>query len=281
MRLVLPLILLLSMLAPSCKKYEPASPAFFIRPAGIALAPGPGQGSASHKITDLWLYVNGMFQGAYPTDAVLPIVNNNKSADIVIFAGISNNGISTTRINWQFYQSLEFDTIAPTGTTISMPLTFRYNSATTFTWTEDFEGTTGFNLRKSDFSDTTFALAAPGESFEGRSLELGLEAPGSLAQIETAGSGFVLPASTSNVYLELNYKCNHEFSVGLIGDDGLLRPVLYINPHQEWNKIYIQLAGAVNSPQTSSRYRVYFRMARGESENNLKLFLDNIKLVYL
>jgi hypothetical protein len=269
------------MLAPSCKKYEPASPAFFIRPSQVTVAPTPAQGTASHKITDLWLYVNGKFQGAYPTDAVMPIVNKNEPASISIFAGICNNGINTTRIPWLFYQVLEFDTLVPAGTTISAPITFKYNSTTTFTWTENFDGNTGFNLKKGDFSDTTFKMTSADESFEGRSIELGLNAPGNLAQIETAGTGFGLPSSSSNVYLEVNYKCNHEFSVGLIGDDGLLRPVLYINPHQEWNKIYIQLAQAVNSPQTSSRYRVYFRMARGASEDNLKLFLDNIKVVYL
>jgi hypothetical protein len=281
MRLVLLIILFLSMFAPSCQKYQPATPAFFIKPSYIAVAPTAGQGTASHHITDLWLYVNGQFQGAYPDDAILPIVNGGKTATINIFAGIKNNGISTTRVPWQFYQRLDLDTIAPAGTTINMPVIFKYSSATTFTWTENFDGNTGYTLRKTYYSDTTFTAAAPSDNFEGRSIEIGLNAPQSLAQVESSGTGFSLPAATSNVYLEINYKCNHVFSVGLIGDDEILRPVLDINPKQEWNKIYIQLAQAVNSPAISSRYRVYFRMVRGESENNLKMFLDNIKLVYL
>src|SRR5688572_10501188 len=108
MRLVLLFFLILSMVAPSCKKkYESATPAFFIKPSSVIVDTSAGQGSDSHNISDLWLYVNGQFQGAYPMDATLPILSDNKIASISLFAGIRNNGISTTRIPWQFYEVLE------------------------------------------------------------------------------------------------------------------------------------------------------------------------------
>lgn len=273
--------MMLMVLAPSCKKYEPAPEAFHLRASAVTVSTTSGQGSGSHNITDLWLYVNNQFQGCYPVTATMPVISKGSTARINIFAGIKNNGISTTRVPWTFYEMLQFDTLAARGATVSMPLTFTYRSATTFTWVESFDVGLGAGMVRSSASDTTFRYASTEDSFEGRSIELGMKAPHMVAQIENAGTGFALPHGNSNVYLEFNYKCDHEFSVGLIGDDMLLRPTIVVNPQQEWNKIYIQLAEAVNSPQTSSRYKVYFRMLRSESQENARLFLDNIKLVYL
>ena len=72
----------------SCKKDRSAEETFFMHAEQVKVAPSSKQGSASHKITDLWLYVNGQFQGAYPTDALLPIVSKGKPVTINIFAGI-------------------------------------------------------------------------------------------------------------------------------------------------------------------------------------------------
>lgn len=269
------------MLAPSCRKYQPAPEAFYWKPSGITVVPASGQGTSSHAVSDLWLYVNGQFQGCYPADATLPIVSRGKPVTVNLFAGIKNNGISTTRIPWNLYQIIDFDTLVPAKTVMTEPVAFKYNSLVTFAWTEDFEQGPGFGLVPSQYSDSTYKLAAEADCFEGQSIEMGLAAPHLGVQIESAGDGFALPAGNGNVYLELNYKCNDVFSVGLIGDDDMPRPVLNINPQDKWNKIYIQLAQAVNSPQTSSRYRVYFRLQRSEAQANPKVFLDNIKLVYL
>lgn len=275
------IVILLMVLATGCKKYEPAPAAFHLRAESIQVEPPTGLTSAPHNISDFWLYVNNQFQGCYPVSATMPIISNHKSARIHLFAGIRNNGISSTRIPWAMYDVVQFDTLAAAGSTVSIPVSFRYNSATTFTWTENFDHGIGVSVTRSQQSDTTFAFASTEDSFEGRSLELGIQAPGMVAQIESAGTGFYLPGGNSNVYLELNYKCDHEFTVGLMGEDRQLRPAMNINPQQEWNKIYIQLADVVNTPQVSPRYRVYFRMLRSESQSSAKLFLDNIRLVYL
>lgn len=280
-RVVLFVMIVMSMLAPSCKKHEPAPGAFFLVADTVKVNAAEKQGSNSHKITDLWLYVNGQFQGAYPVGKKMPIVSHDKPVSINLFAGIQNNGISTTRVFWNFYELLQIDTSIASGETVTMPITFRYNSSATFTWTENFDSDLGYGIRKSDVSDTSFRLASAEDSFENNSIEIGLSGNDQLAQIESSGPGFVLPYGKSDVYLELNYKCNHEFLVGLISDDQRLRPTIFISPQQQWNKIYIQLAQAVNSPQTSSRYKVFFRMVRGGSQGDLRMFLDNIKLVYL
>ena len=81
MRLFLFLILL-NLCFYSCKKYDAALTAFYLKPSKASVTSNLSQGSNSSKITDLWVYTNGQFQGAFPYNHLIPIVNNNKSAKI-------------------------------------------------------------------------------------------------------------------------------------------------------------------------------------------------------
>ncbi|HQQ93852.1 MAG TPA: hypothetical protein PLQ93_04820 [Bacteroidia bacterium] len=264
----------------ACKKTETPG-AFFIKAYPVTVNPAANQGSANHKITDLWLYVNGNFQGVYPSGHLMPIPVNNQSARIEVFAGIRNNGISETRIPWLFYQKLRFDTVVENGQNIVKALAFTYNTTTTFAWLEDFDGTNGISLVKSSISDTGFVLAPADQSLEGKSALLGMGPLDVVAQVESTKT-YTLPSGNSNVYLELNYKCDHAFEVGLISSSTELKPALNLNPQASWNKIYIQLAGVVNSQPVSANYsyKVYFRMLNSDGSSP-RLYLDNIKLVYL
>jgi hypothetical protein len=265
----------------SCKKYKPADAAFFIKAANVSVAANNfTQGSGSHNISDLWLYVNGQFQGTYPSGNLMPIVLKDGHSRISVYAGIKNNGIAKTRIPWVFYDRFDLDTTVEAGKTIERSFAFKYNSSTVFAFTENFDGA-GVKLIKSPISEVPFTTTAS-EGFEGKSLKLELSTPSeSIGQVES-NDFYILPYSTANVYLEINYKCNAEFAVGIIGTNQVLRPVVYVNPETTWNKIYISLATEVNSPPTSTSYKVYFRMLRTDGRTDvLNLFLDNIKLVYI
>ncbi len=291
MRLLLFLVLLINLfLLPSCKKYVAAEAAFFIKPDVVTVTPtSTTQGSGSHKITDLWLYVNGKFQGAYPTGNLMPIITKNENVRINIFAGIKNNGISDTRISWPFYEFINIDTLVESGKTINRPITFKYNPNTKFEWMENFD-IVGFKLVKSigtvsdNFSgnsDTTWKIASTADSFEGKSAEIGLGglSVGSIAQVESSVS-YTLPLANANVYLEINYKCNERFEVGVISGS-TSKSTVNVTPSESWNKIYIQLADALNRQPTSTAQKIYFKMVKTAENADPKMFLDNIKVVYL
>jgi hypothetical protein len=261
----------------SCKKYSPAPAAFFITSDRVTVAPTSSQGSASHKISDLYLYVDGQFQGAYPVGHTMPIVNKNSSVKLDVFAGIKNNGISDLSITTFFYDRITFDTLVESGTTISRPFTFKYNPNVKFVWLENFDNPLGFSLIKSSNSDTTYKVISGADAFEGKSAELGLNG-GLVGQVESAAS-YTLPYGNSNVYLELDYKCNTDFMVGLT--DGVnTKPALMVKAHDSWNKIYIQLAHAINDAPKLSSYKVFFHVTANETSTP-RVWLDNIKLVYL
>lgn len=261
----------------SCKKYSPAPAAFFITSDKVTVAPTASQGTASNKISDLYLYVDGKFQGAYPVGHTMPIVTRDASVKIQAFAGIKNNGISDLSVTSLFFNPISFDTLVESGKTISRPFTFTYNPNVIFAWMENFDNPLGFSLVRSSNSDTTFKIAAPSQAFEGKSAELGLNG-GLTAQIESAIS-YTLPFGNSNVYLELNYKSDADFAVGLT-DGTTLKTALMVRAHDTWNKIYIQLASAINDSPKFNSYKVFFQVKANDNPTP-HVWLDNIKLIYL
>lgn len=284
MRFLLFLVVLINLvLLPSCKKHVPSDATFFIKPSIVSVKTTTTQGSGSHKITDLWLYVNGKFQGVYPVGNLLPIISNGDNVKINIFGGIKNNGISNTRLYWPFYDFITLDTLVENGKTIEIPITFKYLPSTTFAWIEDFDAQAGVSMIKSanaeNHTDTTWKYAAPANCFQGKSAEIGLNGASKQAFLESS-IGYPMPQSSANVYLEINYKCNQQFEVGVLS--GITpKSTVFVAPSDTWNKIYIQLADAVNRQPTSTNQKVYFRLVSTSDNPNPKMFLDNIKLVYL
>ncbi len=286
MRFLLFSILLVNLfLLNSCKKHVPSDAAFFIKPTTISVAAVNSgsliQGSASHKITDLWLYVNGKFQGVYPAGNLLPIISKGESTKINIFGGIKNNGISSTRLYWVFYDFITLDTLVDNGKTIEMPITFKYVASTTFTFMENFDGS-GVSLIKSpnteNHTDTTWKYAAPADCFEIKSAEIGLTGAGKQAFLESS-IPYPMPQGSANVYLEINYKCNERFEVGVMSG-ATPKSTVFVSPSDTWNKIYIQLADAVNRSPNASSQKIYFKLVSTNETPYPKMFLDNIKLVY-
>jgi len=280
MRLLLLIIVFVGLFLSSCDKNKTAEPAFFIRAGKISVNANIDQGTASHKITDLWLYVNNQFQGSYPVGNLMPIVSKGEPVQISIFAGIRNNGIADTRIFWQFYSLLEIDTLVESGKIIERDFTFNYSPFAIFPWIENFEGgTSGLSVQKSPISSVNYRITSPDQAFEGNSIELALSGDSIIGQIESTNA-FELPSGSSNVYLELNYKGNEDFMVGLLGDNAVEKSALMVKAQDNWNKIYVQLSYAISAEPVSNKYKVFFRVLKREIQNP-KIFLDNIKLVYI
>ncbi|MES2681016.1 MAG: hypothetical protein V4635_14075 [Bacteroidota bacterium] len=268
----------------SCKKYKPAEAAFFLKPSNTTVAPINNntiqQGTASNKITDLFLYVNGKFQGVYPVGNLMPIINKNQNVTIDVFPGIKNNGINGTRVPYPFLDHLSFDTLVESGKTIERTFAFKYGPGVNFDLMENFElSNNGYKIKRSPGSAVDYTFASPGDSFEGRSLQVALTSTADIGQVEST-IAYSLPAGSSNVYLELNYKCSGYLIVGLIGDISE-KEAFILNPQDSWNKTYIQLSNAVSNTPVSDAYKLYFKIVNTSENPDPKFFLDNIKLLHL
>ena len=72
------------------------------------------EGSAAHKITTVWVQVDGAYAGVFELPAIFPVLASG-STEIRIQAGINENGTRATRLAYPFYEvfetQLDLDTI--------------------------------------------------------------------------------------------------------------------------------------------------------------------------
>lgn len=265
-----------SVITVSCNKEKLKAPnASFLVVDQVTLKTLFNQGTNSHKITDIWYYVNDQFKGIFPVGSVMPIVAND-NADIKLYAGIKNNGISATRIPYPFFKAISFNQIIEPGKTYTISPQFEYNTNTIFAYTQNFD------LSGSQFTsvgDSAYSrITDPAKTFGGfgGSIFMSMNAAKPTSEmIQT--TPYYLPTGGAAVYLELNYKCNQSISVGVLGGGYDERPAITLNRTTDWNKIYIQLTSVISTQPTYSGYQVFIKAKR--EVNTPEIYIDNIKLI--
>lgn len=254
------------------------------------------EGAASHKITDVWLYIDGNLQGCYELPATIPILERGKH-DVTLYAGIKLNGISQTRVIYPFYQpyiiegfELEekrVDTIHPSVTYYSPN-----ESTINFRYMEDFERQV--TLENDTESDTTIIRTerddpnnwndAYNNSHYSGYVWLGTTDTNDTIDYFciTSEEFYDLPNQGNSIILEMDYKCDEGFSVGLLAKIGGIEtfPLYNINPSPDkWNKIYLNLGPRITDTQEASWFRFYIASST-DPDKEAEFYFDNIKLIY-
>jgi hypothetical protein len=280
-------IILLVLLFTGCSKLkdkQKAPGSFFMQSETVSVNTSSLQGTVSHKITDIWYYVNNQFKGAYPVGNIFPIPSTSQT-QITLYGGIKNNGISTTRQPYEFYEPIVIDTAVDPGILVKRNFTFKYKSATKFHLIEPFEGfgsITGTSIKTSNNSDTTFqildkATNASADVFEGnKCMYFAVDNDKKVGMFETTVA-YNLPKGGAPVYLEINYKASQAFDIGVLSGSST-QYAITVNGTDGWNKIYIQLSTAVSTLQ-SSTCSLYFRAFYDGSAPVQQFWIDNIKIL--
>lgn len=267
----------------SCNKDKlkaPASSFIVINP--VKLKTISGQGTNSHHITDIWYYVDGKFKGVFPIGNVMPIVSSGNT-EITLYAGIKNNGISATRLPYPLLNSIIINQNIEAGKTYTFSPEFEYNSSAFFYYAEDFgsgvpTGTVAGSWFSSD-GDSSYVLTSdPSKTFggTGNSVFMSMSDAKPTARM-LQNTAYYLPGSGAIVYLELNYKCNQPFDVGVVDGASYERTALTVNASEEWNKIYVQLTNSVSN-QHLPNYKVFIKALK--SVESPEIYIDNVKLIF-
>lgn len=263
----------------SCNKEKLKSPqASFLVVNHISVKTISNQGTGSHKITDIWYYVNGKFKGVFPVGGVMPIVASD-NAEITLFAGIKNNGISATRVPYPFYNSLVYNLAIEAGKTYTISPEFEYSSGAIFYYAQpqDFDNT--FSQFQSTGDSAYVRITDPAKTFGGTGGSIFMSMSDAKPTSKMVQSvQYYMPTGGTVVYLELNYKCNQSVVVGIIGGGFDERGALTLNETAgEWNKIYIQLTSIVSTPPTYPGYQVFIKAKKEVAVP--EIYIDNIKLI--
>ncbi len=280
-------LLIFSQLA--CQKFEgdQTVPAYLQIDTVLFSADYVTQGSSSHRITDAWVYVNDQLIGVYELPATFPVLARGKQ-DLEIRPGIKLNGIGATRAPYPFYQPYilkDFEFIEDSVRQVK-PVSSYYDNLT-FVWMEDFEGSStslesispgDTNIFKTNPANSPEAWLSPYSSFSGK---VQLDADHETFRLASFNS-FVLPGQGKAVLLELDYKCDQEFGVGLIinlSSSTLIMPLVIVNKSETWNKIYINLGPNISEYPSAQHFKVFLEGYKSDAETST-FYFDNIKLIH-
>lgn len=253
----------------------------------IGLTTVAGQGTASHKITDAWVYIDMKLIGVFELPATFPVLQQGEQ-QVTIYAGIKINGIAATRSAYPFYKPIIINVNLTPGIvdTISNAVVM-YEPETTFSWMEDFNGalsidtTSNSETRLVRISDPELVFSLYNEPNDYSAMA---SVSGDTVLFECATiQSLDIPGGGKPVFLEMNYKNNHNLTVGLYmvsSGQVVQQPLLVLNPSETWNKIYINLTPTISYFYNASDFRVFIGLLRTPATETATIYFDNLKLVY-
>ena len=259
----------------SCQKEDAVGIPAYIKIENIYL----GENDSNSTITDAWVYVNGQLQGVYELPAKFPVLEEG-NANIKVYAGIKNNGIASDRVIYPFYSSDTTNKVLTinASTEIYPTVNIKENIDGQF---DDFDNGYSFN------SDTCFQVLSGGPY--GKYGSLSLSDSDSILITEINYQDFPLsfdnvPQQGSPTYMELDYKNNTSFLVGMYinfpNSPTLEKGLLWINPKEDWNKIYIDLTQTVSEAIGAETFSIFIKMQRDSNLDENKLDFDNIRIIH-
>lgn len=273
----------------SCHKLNPEEPIpAYIKIDSFHLLDTNLVGSNSARITDAWVTMNGLNIGVFELPALIPVLPQEDSNELFIQAGIMMNGMIETRITYPFYNTyIKNHILEPTETyEITPEISYRSPDNINVIYNNDFERS---DLKLEQHGDSQIEpRKSTDEARNGNgSLEIKLDTIVRLAQFSTDVT-FSYPPASSNpaLMMEIDYKCDHPFSIGLELNSGVdtedrwivtFTSTEDINGVMHWKKNYINLTGTMSVLNYVEHKLLIGALLTEASEANI--YIDNIKII--
>jgi hypothetical protein len=220
--------------------------------------------------------------------ALFPVIldENFPTNSVRISAGIKDNGITNTRTIYPFYDSYIETVDLKAGEIDTFRPTLHYPSNANVILVEDFENPNQpiFTIDE-DGNPLTEMRTQMDEVFEGNySGSVILDSANLDCTVATSVRYYNLRGlSATSVYLEMDFKTNTPFQVGIIAHyGGTNREVLYkggVNTSDSWKKIYFNLTEDVYG-SNATEYSIIIRALKYASVAQPEIYVDNIKLIH-
>ena len=244
------------------------------------------EGELSQNLSEAWVYVDEKLIGVFELPVKIPVLTSGFKK-IQLLPAVRNNGVSATKKVYPFCEPyiVEADLIQ-NETFVVNPVT-RYSSITKF-WIEDFEDV-AFSLE----TDINVSNAFLVRTLDTEKVKYG-SACGML-QMTTSDSlwlGYtnaqmVLPKG-KEIYLEVDYMISVPVLTGVLAISSTEiknNPNFQLNVSSNgemiWKKIYIDLREIISYSTAAEYFEQYFRAILPAGQASGKIYIDNIKVVYL
>lgn len=243
------------------------------------------QGSNKQRITEVWVYHQGNVLGAFapPVDIRLP----NPTSGVYTFRpGIRNNGIHDDAIIHPILDGYMVELDMAPGKIVEVTPVTRYRNGATFKLLADFETGNEFTVKRDTIMGSALVLSDT-EVFEGQYAgHIVMTKEADFIEVTHAVAMPSLPADGKPVYLELWYKNEVPFSIGIIGEtlqnESFAQFFYLAAPTQDWNMLYIELTEWIQVSALPA-YRIAFRSEYPSNATAAEhhIYFDNIKVVHL
>jgi len=244
----------------------------------------PGQGSASNRITEAYVYINDEFLGAYTFGRSYPFLNTGPT-EVTIFSGIRMNNLDEQTNIYNIYARYEATIDLQPGQTDTIKPKVRYANAADFVLVEDFEGSSIFK-ENLDGNPNTFMEASTDVVFEGnQSGVLTVDAENPVAEVGTEDVYTNLRRG-SPVFMEIDFKGETNLFIGIIGYDGVNQPQrfykLQLFPRDNWTKVYVELTDEIFELRRDAYQFVLMAIYSSEvNKETQRVYVDNVKIIQL
>ncbi len=238
-----------------------------------------GQGTAAQKISDVWVYVDGLSLGAYQLPARFPFVGTGKH-DFLLFAGIRNNGVRSNPVIFAGTKTFSTTLDLKAGDDVTIRPTTTYIDDVKIWLNEDFERVNTFTVNRDNNVNTAFTTVSDG--FEGNGAAISLSKANPIIEKATTIKA-QLPDNAQSSIIELHYKTDSPLFVGILGTsssflNGDIAYKVVLSPNQTWNKTYIDVTKEAKNLRTKD-FQVIFRSLLPDSLDKARILIDNVKLI--
>lgn len=238
------------------------------------------QGSATAKIPDTWVFVDNEYLGTYGLPVTFPALGEGIHK-ISFRAGVQVNGMAENRAAYPpfgvFDTTLKFEA----GAVVHLNPSVVYKSGTVFKQIEDFDdGSLSLISTSSSMASLNISPVGDANAYENNSGFVILD--DNHPQFEVASSDtFTLPY-TVPVYVELNYKTDHEFTLGVFvsGSSVIQSPLVNVRPTATWKKIYVNISQLGGVLSGNVFYKIFLKGVKSSSQSTATFYFDNLKVLY-
>jgi hypothetical protein len=243
------------------------------------------EGAPSHKISELWVYADGKFLGAFSKGNPIPIISDNDNIEVNVIAGIRANGSKNDFQQYFPLQSIKYILKHIPGAIDTLDAVFSFADNTQFVFIEDFENGNIFTF-DIDTNPATSITISKTDPFSGQNCGyISLDKTNSIIEVTSSTEFFQLPTSGKTVFLEVDYKCNTPFVIGLTGKDiktdkEYSSDIILLTEKENWNKLYLNLTSTIQQSGLGL-YKINFRAEHADEKEKSEISLDNIKMLYL
>ncbi|MBK7407729.1 MAG: hypothetical protein IPL49_09480 [Saprospirales bacterium] len=259
----------------------------YVEPYTLQLNPDVDAGSLDHKITHVFAYAGAEFLGIFALPALIPVLQEGEQ-QLILDAGIRDNGVSTTIQIYPFYERYEKTIDLNPGQIDTLQPVTRYRSDTRVHFIEDFEAGLPVFSEDRDGNPLTFMESSTEEVFEGsKSGLISLDTLNPFFDVGTNRAQLFALKGGGKIYLEVNYKTDVDLLFGLLEIDNtghVLSNFEYgLLARDTWHKVYFNLTELVlvtNADEYQVAVTGGLPIENGKfAISEAKVYLDNIKLI--